>query len=57
MIGGDDEEMSLQQCGHINNNGDTSSGSGVEAGSAMIPEVSILDRSWIVLVSIARIDP
>ena len=26
------------------------------AGSAMIPEVSILDRSWIVLVSITRID-
>jgi hypothetical protein len=27
-----------------------------QPGLAMIPEVSILDRSWIVLVSIARID-
>ena len=26
-------------------------------GSAMIPEVSILDRSWLGLASIARIDP
>ena len=31
-------------------------GPSVRLGLAMIPEVSILDRSWIVLVSIARID-